>query len=124
MAKEIMKMLKKLILAAFTLILAAALGAQGTDTNEAQKIGHAELSKRLVHQVKPVYPPEAKQAGVQGKVILEVVVNRAGDITSVDVVSGPEPLIESAVTAVRQWKYKPADVAVKSQVDVNYTLTK
>jgi TonB family protein len=118
------EVLKKLILAAFTLILAATLGAQGTNTNEAEKIGGAELSKRLVHQVKPVYPPEAKQSGVEGKVILEVVVDRAGDVTSADVVSGPEPLIDSAVTAVRQWKYKPAEVAVKSRVDINYTLTK
>jgi protein TonB len=61
----------------------------------------------LVKKVSPEYPLEAKVARVQGTVVLNATISTTGEVSSVDVVSGP-PLLQSAATnAVKQWQYKP-----------------
>jgi TonB family protein len=85
------------------------------------------LSKRLVHQVKPTYPPEAKQLGIQGEVDLEVSVNEKGEVSNIRVVKGHALLVLSALNAVKQWKYAPylvdgVAVPVTSTVLVTFTL--
>jgi TonB family protein len=64
-------------------------------------------SLRPVHSVRPAYPPDAKAAGVSGQVRLRAVVGRDGSVVKLDVVSGDAALAQSAVEAVRQWKYEP-----------------
>jgi TonB family protein len=64
-------------------------------------------AKRAHHD--PVYPDAAKNAGVQGTVVLELTVNRAGDVVAVRVVSSVPLLDAAAVEAVREWKYAPSD---------------
>src|SRR5258706_15444471 len=54
----------------------------------------------------PKYPPLARVARVQGKVILEFVVNHDGDVASVMVVSGPAMLSEVAAYIVNTWKFQ------------------
>lgn len=61
----------------------------------------------LVKRVRPVYPPLAKQAGVQGVVRCEVLVGRDGSVRSVKRISGHPMLAKSAMEAIRQWRYKP-----------------
>lgn len=55
----------------------------------------------------PVYPAIAKAAHVSGTVVLHAVISRAGTIQSLGVVSGPEMLRSSAVSAVQDWRYRP-----------------
>ena len=55
----------------------------------------------------PVYPAIAKAAHVSGTVVLHAVISRAGTIQSLGVVSGPELLRASAVSAVQDWRYRP-----------------
>lgn len=55
----------------------------------------------------PVYPSIAKAAHVSGAVVLHAVISRGGSIESLAVVSGPEMLRASAVSAVQDWRYKP-----------------
>jgi periplasmic protein TonB len=62
---------------------------------------------RLVRKVSPSYPVEAKQQGIEGTVQLHAVIGADGNIQSVQPVSGPEPLVAAAVTAVREWRYGP-----------------
>jgi periplasmic protein TonB len=81
----------------------------------------------LISQVSPVYPPLAKQARLQGEVVLEAVISREGDVTNLKVVAGHPLLVEAALTAARQWKYRPTllngqPVEVVSQVTVPFTL--
>ncbi|PYV91150.1 MAG: hypothetical protein DMG05_08030 [Acidobacteria bacterium] len=85
------------------------------------------LSKRLVHQVKPTYLPEAKQLGIQGEVLLEISVNQKGEVENISVTKGHPLLVLSALDAVKEWKYMPfvvdgAAVPVSSTVSVNFTL--
>jgi TonB family protein len=62
---------------------------------------------KLVRRVSPSYPVEAKQQGIEGTVRLRAVIGADGNVQSVQPVSGPEPLVAAAVTAVREWRYGP-----------------
>ena len=75
----------------------------------------------------PKYPEAAKKKKIQGKVVLDVLIGKDGNVKSVKANSGPKELRDSAIDAVRQWKYKPyllngEPVEVKSTVNVIYTL--
>lgn len=81
----------------------------------------------LVHQVKPAYPALAMQARIQGTVVLQAVIGKDGAVQNLRVMSGPPLLIQSAMEAVRQWRYKPYSlngepVEVDTQVNVNFVL--
>lgn len=56
---------------------------------------------------KATYPDEAQHAGLQGQVIVKILVSEKGDVEAVEVVSGDAILARAAVEAVRKWKFKP-----------------
>jgi len=74
-----------------------------------------------VSTVEPVYPEDALQAGSEGRVVLEVIVNRKGEVADVDVVSGDPLFDQAAVEAVRRWRYAPAILNGKP-IDVSMTV--
>jgi|SRR5581483_5947355 protein TonB len=81
----------------------------------------------LIHQVKPTYPPLARQARIQGSVVLQAVIAKDGSIQNLRVVQGHPMLVQSALDAVKQWRYKPyylngEPVEVETQITVNFTL--
>ncbi|MGZ4824704.1 MAG: energy transducer TonB [Terriglobales bacterium] len=81
----------------------------------------------LIHQVKPNYPPLARQARIQGAVVLQAVISKDGTIQGLHVVSGHPMLTPAAIDAVKQWRYKPyflngEPVEVETVVTVNFTL--
>ncbi len=80
-----------------------------------------------VRDVKPIYPPEAQAAGVQGVVILEVTIDRSGNIFEGRVLRGQPLLDQAALDAVKQWQFQPTMlnnelVPVIMTVTVNFTL--
>ena len=82
----------------------------------------------LVRRVQPSYPPLARAARISGGVLLQAVIGKDGTIRQLQVVSGHPMLVQSALEAVRQWRYKPyllngEPVEVDTQVTVNFTLT-
>jgi TonB family protein len=103
-----------------------ALAQESKDLPEASVTLSDSSHKKtqIVHMVKPVYPPEVKKKGIEGLVKIDLTVNTKGEVTKATVVSGPEELREAAVTAVRQWRYKPLDADFIVTVDVNFTLSK
>jgi protein TonB len=69
--------------------------------------GDVKQPIKLTH-VNPAYPEEAKSQKAAGTVILEAVITTDGSIAAVEVLRGVHVLLdEAAVTAVRQWKYRP-----------------
>jgi len=81
----------------------------------------------LIRQVKPVYPAIARQARIQGQVVLQAVISKTGDIEHLTLVSGHPMLAPAAIEAVKQWKYKPyflngEPVEVDTTIMVNFTL--
>jgi TonB family protein len=96
-------------------------------TPEKVRVSSGIAGGLLLKKVNPVYPAEARQAFIQGTVILQAQISKSGDIVKLELVSGPIELAGSAVTAVRQWKYRPymlkgESVVVDTQVQVNYEL--
>jgi protein TonB len=82
----------------------------------------------LIRKVTPNYPPLAKQARIQGTVILQAEISKDGTIQNLQLVSGHPMLAPAAIEAVRQWRYKPyllngEPVAVETQVQVNFSLS-
>ncbi len=61
----------------------------------------------LIHRVEPVYPRLAIQVGRAGRVELRAVIATDGTIQSLQVISGDPFFYQSALDAVRQWRYKP-----------------
>jgi periplasmic protein TonB len=82
----------------------------------------------LVRRVNPTYPPLARQARIQGTVVLRAVISKDGSIENLQLVSGHPMLAPAAIEAVKQWKYKPyllngEPVEVDTEVQVNFTLS-
>jgi len=86
------------------------------------------MEGNLIYRVLPQYPPLARQARVQGVVLLRAMISREGKIEHLQVVSGHPMLVQSAMDAVLQWRYRPyylnnEPVEVETQVTVNFTLS-
>jgi protein TonB len=62
---------------------------------------------KLKHSVDPAYPASARQAHLEGKVVLEAMVMEDGSVGEVKVVNGAPLLAQSAVEAVKKWRYQP-----------------
>jgi len=86
------------------------------------------MEGNLVHKVQPAYPPLARAARIQGSVVLRAIISRAGTIENLQVLSGHPLLVQAAIDAVRQWRYRPYNlngepVEVETQVTVNFILS-
>jgi protein TonB len=82
----------------------------------------------LVRKVNPNYPPLARQARIQGQVLLQAEISKDGSIQNLRLISGHPMLAPAAIEAVKQWRYKPyllngEPVEVETQVQVNFTLS-
>jgi TonB family protein len=89
------------------------------------RIGGDIANANLISSVKPTYPPSAREARVQGVVLLQVMIDKTGSVSDVRVISGHPLLNEAAVSAVRQWRYRPSlfngqPVDVITTVTVNF----
>ncbi len=77
---------------------------------------------KLVHTVAPLYPAISEKR-IVGTVVLHVVVGKSGAVNSARYVSGPTNLMNSAVKAVLQWRYKPTLVnGVAVEVDTTVSV--
>jgi protein TonB len=81
----------------------------------------------LIRKIQPTYPPLARQARIQGAVLLQAEISKDGTIQNLRLISGHPMLAPSAIEAVKQWKYKPyilngEPVEVETQITVNFTL--
>jgi TonB family protein len=83
---------------------------------------------RKIRDVKPVYPPDAVAARLQGKVFVEATIDRSGCVGNMWVIEPAHPmLMVEALVAVRQWRFTPTllngeAVPVRMTVTVNFTL--
>jgi len=82
---------------------------------------------QLISRTPPIYPPDAKSAGVSGTVVLDAIIGRDGTVQNLTVVSGPDMLQQSTLDAVKTWRYKPfllngEPVEVRTTINVIFTL--
>ncbi len=92
------------------------------------QLGDSVEIPKIVKKVEPLYPDEAKKNLVQGVVVLEVITDVEGNVVGVKVLQSESSLLnQSAIDAVKQWKYevmyrngKPVPVSFK--VTITYKL--
>lgn len=77
---------------------------------------------KLVREVEPVYPEEARKAGVEGTVILEATADTYGRVAAVKILRGVPLLDQAAIEALKQWVYEPMVIDGKPR-PVVFTVT-
>jgi protein TonB len=105
---------------------AHALPAPVRGANLLVPVGDQIKKPLLVSQVLPEYPALARQAHIQGAVVVEILIEKSGRVGDVKVVSGPPALRQAAVDAVRRWKYQTTllngqPMAVRMSVTIRFT---
>ena len=96
-------------------------------SNAPIRIGDGVAPPRKIHDVPPVYPPAAREAGVQGLVVLDATIDPTGVVRDIEVLTSVPELDEAATAAVEQWRYEPTlvdgvPVSVSMTMTVNFTL--
>jgi protein TonB len=91
------------------------------------KLGGNVQEAKIVARPSPTYPPLARQARIQGNVVLHAIIDKDGTVTQLEVISGHPLLVQSALAAVKQWKYQPTllngePVEVDTTITVNFVL--
>ena len=79
----------------------------------------------LITRREPVYPEEAKAAGITGAVAIRATIGKDGHVVSARAMSGPDVLRQAAIDAVEQWHYKPTmlngePVVTETQITLNF----
>ena len=100
------------------------------DTGGLPKFGdyvYVEELPEAITRVPPAYPEAARKAGIQGVVMVQVLVGRDGSVVDTRIVKSIPPLDDAAAAAVRQWRFKPAltkgqPIPVWVGVPVRFTL--
>jgi len=110
-------------------LIVAPGAAMSRQPSAAAAVRVTQAQPALIRQIPPVYPPLAKQARIQGTVVMNATIARDGTVQNLTMVSGHPLLAQAAMDAVRQWVYQPTllngePVGVETEIDVNYTLAK
>lgn len=71
------------------------------------RISSGVAEGNLISKVDPEYPQMAKVAHVQGDVVIQCIIDHQGEIAAAKAVSGHPLLVQAALDAVKQWKYRP-----------------
>jgi len=92
-----------------------------------QKIGGQVQEAKIIARPNPIYPALARQARIQGKVVLHAIIDKGGRVSELQVVSGHPLLVKAALEAVQNWRYQPTvlnqePVEVDTTIDVNFVL--
>ena len=103
-------------------------GGKGTGTQAPVELTPEMIRPVLLHKVSPVYPEVPRRARIQGRVTVQAVIGPDGSVESADVLRSSNPFFDdAALSAVRQWRYRPATmngvpVRVYFTVEVGFVL--
>jgi protein TonB len=104
-------------------------GRVGGRGDQPLPLSQAATPPTLAHRVPPEYPRRARARGIEGLVLLAVVVGRDGMVEGSPSVRASVPMLdEAAVAAVRRWRFRPArdaggaPVRVIMEVPVRFVL--
>ena len=90
------------------------------------KVGGNVKEPRLISRVMPEYPVVAKQANIQGDVVVKTTIDLKGNVVDMKIVSGPAMLRGPALAALRRWRYEPSmldgqPIAVQMLVTIKFS---
>jgi periplasmic protein TonB len=103
--------------------------AKTPEPSKRMRVASRVAAANLIHDVAPIYPPEAGRARIEGTVVLLAVIGKDGTVQDVRVQSGPPLLAQAAMEAVKQWRYRPyllngEPVEVDSQITITFNLSR
>jgi len=112
--------------------LAGTVIAVHAQDREVSKPGSGVTLPKPTHEERPQYTKEALKAGIEGSVLLNVVVQKDGTVGQVDIARSLDKMYgldESAIKAARQWRFEPGTkdgkpVAVLVTIELTFTLRK
>jgi TonB family protein len=92
------------------------------------RVAQGVMRSLLLTKVSPRYPPEAERQHVEGAVLLHINIDKNGNVSTVEPVSGNPLLIPASVDAVKQWKYEPyllnqAPIEVETTVLIKFVIS-
>ncbi|HVO62953.1 MAG TPA: energy transducer TonB [Terriglobales bacterium] len=90
--------------------LALAAGCYGAD----------QPDRKIVHREEPEYPAIAAKNNIHGSVKLKIWITADGSIRRLEYIGGHPLLAESALKAVKNWKYQPGGSESTSQVEIKF----
>lgn len=109
-----MKFLAVLILLSAT-VIAIPQTQTPVEPNASKPVRLAEETAAAIvtKKVPPAYPLKALVGGIQGTVVLNIIISETGAVQEATVASGDPDLAQAAIESVKQWKYSPYMVAGK-----------
>lgn len=108
-----------IVLLGLALVLGGALAAP---TQCSGQDAAADSAKRKVKmRVMPDYPPIAKQMKVTGRVKIETTIAADGHVSNTRVVGGSPLLVNSALDAVKKWRFEPAAKESTETIEFDFT---
>jgi len=110
------------------IINSAPVAVPKVATPQRIRVSQGVTQGMLVRKVQPAYPPLARQARIQGPVVLQAEIGKDGSIQNLRLISGHPMLAPAAIEAIKQWKYKPyilngEPVEVETTITFNFTLS-
>lgn len=96
-------------------------------TPQKLRVSQGVAEGNLLRKIEPQYPQMAKVAHIQGDVILAATISKSGTIENLHQVSGHPILVQAAMEAVKQWRYKPyllngEPVEVETTIKVSFKM--
>jgi TonB family protein len=76
--------------------------------------------RKRIYKVEPKYPEYLKRHDIGGAVRLSVEITPKGSVRTIEPLGGNPILVESAVEAVKQWKYEPAESSTTVEVKIDF----
>ncbi len=89
------------------------VSAKNSLPGHSEPVSEGVTGGQLLHRVAPVYPAQARLLRLEGTVVLAAVIMEDGTVGDVNVVEGSAMLAQSAVDAVKHWRYKPYELEGK-----------
>jgi TonB family protein len=110
-----------------SLVLALFVSVNSAIAQTTPDVDDVEAQAHLLKHIDPIYPPIAKAARINGEVVLQIEIDRSGQVTKVKPISGPAMLLGAATEAAKQWQYKPFEkngvpLSVTAKVRMPFTL--
>lgn len=94
----------------------------GTEEEQPRKVEGDVQEPERVYTPDPAYPPEAKETGTRGKVVIQAILDREGCVVRIQLLEGHPMLNQSALDAFKRWVFLPATLD-GIPVDVYFNLT-
>ena len=111
-----------LVAHASSFVLAQSKAAQPQNlpglSNVAVQVSPDVAAAHLNQKVEPDYPAKALDAGIQGDVVLDVLIGKNGKVKNIKVASGDPVLSHAAVNAVKHWRYDPWASGTETQTTI------